>query len=123
MLLLLDAGITLGVVAMAGCDRLAAAGAVPVTISWRVRIAVSSVSSFICSSAVKVVFGRGGGMSWTAGYAAGVAGRSGASAGRPPIALGMLSVRLLTDEDEQLASATASPQASNAPLNGRLAIK
>ncbi|HTS42005.1 MAG TPA: hypothetical protein VMH84_15850 [Xanthobacteraceae bacterium] len=43
--------------------RAVLAGAVPLAASWCDRTATRSSSSWICSSALKVEFARGGGMS------------------------------------------------------------
>jgi hypothetical protein len=53
-------------------------------LAWSARMAASSASTFFFCSSVSTTAVRGGGMSCTAGYAGGVAGRSGVPRGSPP---------------------------------------
>ena len=88
----------------------------------RSRAAVSSSCSLFCSSLVNTVVSRGAGTLFTAGYVPVVAGRDGAPAGSPPIAVGTCSPVL---DDAQPArsirpassrSAQSTKGASDIPL-------
>jgi hypothetical protein len=74
--------------------------------SWRSRVSARSFSSLTCSSSVMGADERSGGMSCTAGYSYGFAGRSGIPAGKP-IPEGNLSI---IGPGEQPASPMAKPK-------------
>jgi hypothetical protein len=97
-----------------GAAGAGSAGAAPAC-ALRSRVAISSAFRRARSASLKGVSFRGGGISCTAGYAAGVAGRAGVPSGKPPTEAGKLSMMVWLDEHPPSMAASESTATTAAP--------